>query len=161
MQAAGAAAGAGNGSAAGSSGGGRSSGSGGGSGKVQVSFEFWVHRRTVPTAALADSRHALRVDAVSHCASFESQSCLTCSMCTPPFPPASFDHSPALPPFICRQITYCFRAPSSLRPVFGEAGARDKDRLYSEAEVAEALAVYAAAQGGLGCGWREGWAHAC
>ncbi|KAI7845764.1 hypothetical protein COHA_000678 [Chlorella ohadii] len=45
------------------------------------------------------------------------------------------------------QITYCFRAPSSLRTVFGEAGARDKDRLYSEAEVAEALAAYAAAQG--------------
>ncbi|PRW32977.1 Eukaryotic translation initiation factor 2D [Chlorella sorokiniana] len=45
------------------------------------------------------------------------------------------------------QITYCYRAPSSLRPVFGEAGARDKDRLYSEAEVAEALADYAAAQG--------------
>jgi hypothetical protein len=45
------------------------------------------------------------------------------------------------------QIEHCYRAPSSLRPVFGEAGVRDKERLYSEAEVAEALAGYAAAQG--------------
>jgi hypothetical protein len=45
------------------------------------------------------------------------------------------------------QIEYCYRAPSSLRPVFGEAGLRDKERLYSEAEVREALSSYAAAQG--------------
>ncbi|EFN52364.1 hypothetical protein CHLNCDRAFT_138791 [Chlorella variabilis] len=45
------------------------------------------------------------------------------------------------------QIEYCFRAPSSLRPVFGEAALRDKERLYSEGEVCEALAGYAAAQG--------------
>jgi hypothetical protein len=45
------------------------------------------------------------------------------------------------------QVEHCYRAPSSLRPVFGEAGVRDKERLYSEAEVAEALAGYAAAQG--------------
>lgn len=44
-------------------------------------------------------------------------------------------------------ITYCFRAPSSLRPVFGEAGLRDKERLYDEPEVEAALAAYAAAQG--------------
>jgi hypothetical protein len=45
------------------------------------------------------------------------------------------------------QVEYCFRAPSSLRPVFGEAGLRDKERLYNEREVGEALAAYAAAQG--------------
>lgn len=53
------------------------------------------------------------------------------------------------------QIEYCFRAPSSLRPVFGEAALRDKERLYSEGEVCEALAGYAAAQGAAalaGCG---------
>lgn len=44
-------------------------------------------------------------------------------------------------------ISYCFRAPSSLRPVFGEAGLRDKERLYEEAEVEAALGAYAAAQG--------------
>ena len=44
-------------------------------------------------------------------------------------------------------IEYFYRAPSSLRPVFGEAGLRDKERLYSEAEVAAALEAYAAAQG--------------
>jgi len=53
------------------------------------------------------------------------------------------------------QISYCFRAPSSLRPVFGEEGLRDKDRLYSEAEVLAALASYAAAQGEWG--WGGGW----
>ncbi|KAL4422679.1 hypothetical protein ABPG75_008876 [Micractinium tetrahymenae] len=47
-------------------------------------------------------------------------------------------------------ITYCFRAPSSLRPVFGEAGLRDKERLYSEEEVEAALEAYAAAQGLVG-----------
>lgn len=46
------------------------------------------------------------------------------------------------------EVSYCYRAPSSLRPVFGEEGARDKERLYSEAEVAAALSAYAAAQGG-------------
>ena len=45
------------------------------------------------------------------------------------------------------QIEYCYRAPSSLRPVFGDAGLREKERLYSEAEVAVALASYAASQG--------------
>ena len=39
-----------------------------------------------------------------------------------------------------------FRAPSSLRPIFGAAGA-DKDRLYSEPEVAAALEAYAAGNG--------------
>ena len=56
------------------------------------------------------------------------------------------------------EISYCYRAPSSLRPVFGEEGARDKERLYSEAEVAAALGAYAAAQGGLGQGWANPWA---
>lgn len=45
------------------------------------------------------------------------------------------------------EISYCWRAPSSLRPVFGEAGVRDKERLYSEQEVAAALSSYAVAQG--------------
>ncbi|GAB4820011.1 hypothetical protein N2152v2_007057 [Parachlorella kessleri] len=44
------------------------------------------------------------------------------------------------------KITYCYRAPTSLRPVFGDAG-RDKDRLYSGAEVEEALQQYAQAAG--------------
>lgn len=53
-------------------------------------------------------------------------------------------------------ISYCFRAPSSLRPVFGEAGLRDKERLYEEAEVEAALGAYAAAQGLVGPGGPAG-----
>jgi hypothetical protein len=45
------------------------------------------------------------------------------------------------------QIEYCYKAPSSLRPVFGEAGLKEKERLYNEEEVCTALAAYAAAQG--------------
>lgn len=46
-------------------------------------------------------------------------------------------------------MTYCYRAPSSLRPVFGAAG-RDKERLYSEGEVEAALREYATSAGLLG-----------
>lgn len=55
------------------------------------------------------------------------------------------------------QISYCYKAPSSLRPVFGEEGVRDKERLYSEAEVAAALGAYAAAQGEAAAGSRFGF----
>jgi hypothetical protein len=47
------------------------------------------------------------------------------------------------------KISYCYRVPSSLRPLFGEAG-RDKERLFSGAEVEEALRRYAAAAGAGG-----------
>ena len=47
------------------------------------------------------------------------------------------------------EITYWYRAPSSLRPVFGgAAGEGERDRLYSEEEVAAALEAYTAAEGG-------------
>lgn len=43
-------------------------------------------------------------------------------------------------------IAYLYRVPSSLRPVFEESAVADKDRLYSEAEVRDALHAYAGAK---------------
>ena len=40
-----------------------------------------------------------------------------------------------------------WRAPGSLRPMFGPEAAADKERLYSEGEIATALRSYAAAEG--------------
>ncbi|KAL6770629.1 hypothetical protein ACKKBF_B32020 [Auxenochlorella protothecoides x Auxenochlorella symbiontica] len=43
-------------------------------------------------------------------------------------------------------ITPCYRAPATLRPLFGPEAAADKDRLYDAAEVAAALSSYAQQQ---------------
>ena len=48
------------------------------------------------------------------------------------------------------RVTYVYRAPGSLRPIFGEAAVQDRDRLYEEREVESALAQYAAREGAAG-----------
>lgn len=45
------------------------------------------------------------------------------------------------------RVTYVYRAPGSLRPIFGESAVQDRDRLYEEMEVESALAHYAAREG--------------
>ncbi|KFM26052.1 Eukaryotic translation initiation factor 2D [Auxenochlorella protothecoides] len=49
-------------------------------------------------------------------------------------------------------ITPCYRAPATLRPLFGPEAAADKDRLYDAAEVAAALSSYAQQQRLRGAG---------
>ncbi|KAL6769698.1 hypothetical protein ACKKBG_A32020 [Auxenochlorella protothecoides x Auxenochlorella symbiontica] len=49
-------------------------------------------------------------------------------------------------------ITPCYRAPATLRPLFGPEAAADKDRLYDAAEVAAALSSYAQQQRIWGAG---------
>ncbi|KAL6769697.1 hypothetical protein ACKKBG_A32020 [Auxenochlorella protothecoides x Auxenochlorella symbiontica] len=54
-------------------------------------------------------------------------------------------------------ITPCYRAPATLRPLFGPEAAADKDRLYDAAEVAAALSSYAQQQRMTGLGRGAGW----